>query len=134
MKLNRKVYVLDFEGTEYPDLVVKVRSLPTGEMLALVGLADLAKDVKAGDVGKIAELQTLFEAFANCLVEWNIEYDDSNDFRPTTVDEVLKLDFDLVLKLIDGWMTVVAGVSGPLDASSTSGETSQVAGLQTEPL
>jgi hypothetical protein len=38
-KRKRRVYKLDFEGTEYDGLIVKVRGLTTGEYLDLVSLS-----------------------------------------------------------------------------------------------
>lgn len=119
-KPQRKIHKLVFKDMD--GLVVRARSVPIGTMLRI---ARCLKRIEAEDPEALDEL---FVAFADALVSWNV-VDDDDVPVPATFDGVLTLDSDFVMKVVDGWMTAVAGVAAPLDGNSTPGRPPLEGGL-----
>lgn len=119
---KRKIYNLDFTGTDYEGLEVKLRGMTVGEELELDDLR--GKD----DFGR-----KVFEMTTRLLVEWNVE-DDQGVPVPCTFEGVCTQDAGMVMAILDALQTANSGVSDPLPQSSPSGELSPVASIPTEPL
>jgi hypothetical protein len=116
---KRKIYKLDFSGTDYEGLEASVRGMTVGEELELDG-AEMSSDLL---------VKTLVER----LESWNVE-DDNGAPVPTTFEGVCSQDVSMVLAIISAVRQAVSGVSGPLPQSSPSGEPSPVASIPMEPL
>lgn len=138
-KPEPKLYRLRFD--DHPGLIVRARSTSAG---AFLEIADLSDTARADDSAAIREL---FRKFADVLVSWNLDYsmdgplDDTGELAwlegdpvPPTWAGLMTQDLDMVLTLIEGWMTAVAGVSTPLAQPSSGGSPSLVESLPMEPL
>lgn len=121
---KRKIYDLDFTGTEYDGLKVTVRGVSTGQALDI----DAAR-VDGGDEA----MRGMLELLAEQLVDWNIEDDDGQPV-PANLDGLRAQDIGLNLAIVNAWQTAMAGVPAPLESGSTSGEPSLVASIPTETL
>lgn len=113
---NLKVFEMSFE--EYEDLQVKVRSVPIGQLLDVLKLADA---VKGGDLQQEA-VNELFGWFAARIVSWTYQ-DEEGEPLPPTQETLLADDFDFVMKLIMAWVSAVTSslvptTPGPGDTSS----------------
>lgn len=121
---KRKIYDLDFTGTEYDGLKVTVRGVSTGQALDI----DAAR-VDGGDEA----MRGMLELLAEQLVDWNIEDDDGQPV-PANLDGLRAQDIGLNLAIVNAWQTAMAGVPAPLESGSTSGEPSLVASIPMETL
>lgn len=127
-KRKRKVYKLDFEGTEYEGLEVKVRGLTTGEYLDIVSLS--APGAEEGD----KETEGMLRMFADHLVFWNLEDEETGEIVPTTYDGVKTNDFVMNMYIINAWTTAIASVPERAEKKSEPGESSLVESIPTETL
>lgn len=107
-----KVYKLRFE--DEPELEVMARSVPVGELLDIMELADQM----TGAPSK-ADIEALFTMFAERLISWNLEDEDTGEPVPADAAGVLSQDFDFALKLILAWVQAVSSVAAPLVTTST---------------
>lgn len=119
----RKIYNLDFAGTEYNGAHVRMRGTTLSEQVHI-------EDLRASDDPDSG--RALFEFMAGLLIDWNIE--DDNGPVPATLDGVRAQDFHFVMAIINALQTAAAGVEAPLPASSPSGELSAVASIPMETL
>lgn len=122
---KRKVYRLDFTGTEYEGLEVKVRGLTTGEYFELVSLSG---PTDGGD----KEVDGMVRMFAKHLVSWNLEDDEGS--VPTTYEAVKENDFTMTTTIINAWTDALAGVPRETAKKSLSGDTPLTASIPTEKL
>ncbi|MFZ3473086.1 hypothetical protein ACODT3_10870 [Streptomyces sp. 4.24] len=116
-KPKRKIYHLDFEGTDFEGLQVSIRGLNTGQYLDLF---EAKAEAEAG--GETSRLLTIM---ASRLVAWNVE-DDGDMPVPATLDGIKTQDLDFNLAIVNSWTTAMAGVPAPLAPSSPAGEPSLV--------
>ncbi|CAL9352075.1 hypothetical protein SUDANB1_00480 [Streptomyces sp. enrichment culture] len=116
---KRKIYTLDFTGTDYEGLEVSVRGMTVGEELELDGVE------MDGDL--------LVKTLVKRLVSWNVE-DDAGQPVPATYEGVCTQDVPMVLAILNAVRTASSGVSDPLPQSSPSGEPSEVASIPMAPL
>lgn len=105
-----KVHDLAF-GPEFDGLEVSARGVSVGEFL----------EISAG-----VTLDRAYELFAENLVSWNLEDADDTPI-PAVRDEVLKLDRQLIDRIVDVWIAAIQKVPAPLEPSSPAGEPSLVA-------
>lgn len=125
---GRKVYKLVWDdGHDLAGLVVRARTVSTGVFLELTDMADRAK-------WGTDEAKEMMVRFAEVLVSWNLEDEDTGVPVPASFEGLLSQEFDLVMAVINQWMDAVAGVSGPLDPPASGGPLSPVASLPMEPL
>ncbi|MFD5509105.1 hypothetical protein ACFWIB_15190 [Streptomyces sp. NPDC127051] len=122
---KRKIYNLDFEGTDFEGLTVSVRGLNTGQYLDLWEAK--AEAEAGGETGRVLYL------LAGQLIGWNVE-DDQGQPVPPTFDGIKSQDLDLNLAIVNAWTTAMAGVPAPLEPSSSGGGPSLEASLPMEPL
>ena len=116
---KRRVYALDFTGTEYEGLQASVRGMTVAEELELDGV-DMDADL-------------IVKTLVKRLVSWNVE-DDQGQPVPTTYEGVCTQDVAMILAMLDAVRKANSGVSDPLPQSSPSGEPSPVASIPMEPL
>lgn len=114
---KRKLYVLDFTGTEHEGLEVSMRSLTVGEELQL-------EDLRGRQV---------FEMMTGLLKTWNVEDDEGNPV-PATFEGVCTQDSTFIMAILNALQTAASGVPDPLPQSSPNGEPSLVASIPTETL
>jgi hypothetical protein len=120
----RKIYTLDFTGTDYDGAHVRMRGTTLAEQIHV-------EDLRASDAPDSG--LELFEFLASLLVDWNIE-DDNEQPVPATLDGVRAQDFGFTVAIMNALQTAVTGVSAPLEPSSADGEPSAVASIPMEPL
>lgn len=146
-KPQRKVYKLKFADDEYEGLEVLAKSVSLGVLLEFRDLANNAQKksftipegatpeeivaaAEAAGVDGSAAMSSfllLVEKFAEVLVSWNVEEEgpDGEDIpTPPTLEGLLAQEPIFVMKIVETWVEVVAGVDNPLPQSSSSGETS----------
>jgi hypothetical protein len=126
-KRQRKVYHLDFAGTEYDGLVVKVRGLTTGEYLDLVSLS------APGDEGN-KETEGMLRLFASHLVDWNLEDEDSGEIVPKTYEGIKGNDFTMNMAIINAWTDALVSVPEDTEKKSGSGDSVLVESIPTTAL
>jgi hypothetical protein len=124
---KRKVYNLDFEGTEYEGLQVKVRGLTTGEYLEIVSLS-------APGTEDSQETEGMLRMFANHLVSWNLIDDDTDAPVPTTYEGVTSNDFVMNMFIVNAWTEAIASLPEKTEKKLTSGDDSLVESIPTETL
>ena len=124
-KPKQKIYKLDFTGTDHEGLQVSIRGLNTGQYMDLF----VAKsEAEAG-----GETTRLLQIMASRLVGWNVE-DEADLPVPATLDGIKAMDLDFNLAIVNAWTTAMAGVSAPLEPSSSGGEPSLEASIPMEVL
>lgn len=109
---------------EYQGFEATLRGKSLGEYLALQGIGDEDR----------SDLGSQIQEMAHALISWNLEDEDTGLPVPATPEAVFGQDQDLMLRLATGWMEGLAGVSAPLESSSTDGETSLEESLPMAPL
>ncbi len=114
-KRKRKVYKLDFSGTEYDGLEVRVRGLTTGEYLEIVSLS-----APSGEGDK--ETEGMLRMFANHLISWNLEDEESGELVPTTYEGVKSNDFVMNMYIINAWTDAIASIPEKTEKKSNSGQ------------
>jgi hypothetical protein len=136
----RKGLKLVFADEEFEGLVVYARRLTIGQLLdltALQGLKNLADD--SPEVRE--KLQEVFNLLASLIKSWNLEEladeDDEDGPRvpvPVTGEALAQQDLGLVMAMINAIQDASAGVSAPLDRSSSAGQPSLELSLPMETL
>lgn len=120
---KRKIFNLDFAGTEYEGLEVSMRGPTVGEELELEALRS-----QPGNGQKIFKLMT------GLLHSWNVE-DDTGAPVPTTFDGICTQDSGFIMMVLNATQEAASGVPDPLPQSSPSGEPSPAElALPMEPL
>lgn len=114
-KRKRKVYKLDFEGTEHDGLVVTVRGLTTGEYLDLVSLSAPGSE---GD----RETESMLKLLASHLVSWNLVDDESDEPVPTTYEGIRSNDFGMNMAIVNAWTLALTALPEKSEKKSSSGE------------
>lgn len=122
---KRKVYKLDFEGTEYDGLEVRIRGLTTGEFLELVTLSGATTET-GGETEKLLKLMSTH------LVSWNLQ--DGDEPVPTTLEGISANDLSMNMRIIDAWTDSMSSVPASVEKKSPSGDLALVASIPTETL
>lgn len=125
---KRKIYTLDFAGTDFDGLEVRVRGLTTGELLDAME--------KQGEAAADADSQAfreLLDLMADRIVSWNVETEDGQPV-PASLDALKAQDPDFNLAIVNAWTTAISGVPAPLDGDSPSGDPSLEASIPMETL
>lgn len=122
---KRKVYRLDFEGTEYDGLVVNVRGLTTGEYLELVTLTGATTDNNN-------ETEKLLKLLATHLVSWNLQ--DGDTPVPATFEGLSANDLAMNMSIINAWTDAMVNVPADTEKKSLPGEPSLVGSIPMETL
>lgn len=111
------------DGHEYHGCEVILRKLQLGEFLDLMQISPDSAVQNVGD-----QLATM----ADKIVSWNLE-DETGAPVPVTRETVLQQDKDLMMAVLNGWVTALQGVPAPLESSSPDGEPSLEASLPMAP-
>jgi hypothetical protein len=121
---KRKVYKLDFTGTEYEGLEVRVSGLTTGEYLDFLG----------GNVDEEdgASTDAMLQMFARHLVSWNLE--DEGVPVPATFEGLKTNDMPMNMLMIDAWTSALANVPESTAKKLNTGSDPLVASIPTEML
>jgi hypothetical protein len=127
-KRKRKVYKLDFEGTEYDGLEVKVRGLTTGEYLELVSLS------APGTEGDAKETDGMLQLFASHLISWNLVDEDNNEPIPSTFEGIKTNDLTMNMFIVNAWTSAMVEVPTETEKKSLTGDVSLVESIPTETL
>lgn len=113
---KRKIYKLDFTGTDYEGLEVRVGGLTTGEFLELIQVSAPSQSSTDNN-----ETERMLKFLAQHIISWNLLDEEGQDV-PTTFEGLLTSDLDLNQVIIGAWVEAISGASGPLEKPSTSGE------------
>ena len=133
MGYRKKVTVLKLVFEDHEGLEVRMRSVPLGPFLDISKLAEMAGDSYVPAPQDVEKIDQLFTAFAEYLIDWNLEDEDGTPV-PATLEGVRKQDFDFALLMVMEWIQAAAGVPSPLERPSNSAGTSQEVSLPMEPL
>lgn len=114
--------VLDFAGTKYEGLEVRLDEAPMGLLLKI--MEDYSRlsggDLDTATAAKV--FRSMCENFAGVLEEWNAER--KGVPVPPTLDGLMSLGSTFVLDIVKAWMTGTAAPDEDLGKDSGSGETS----------
>lgn len=122
------VYTLDFEGTEYDGLQVRMRASTLGALFDAPELLGIKERVDAAAGGGLSlpaadDLNRFVDQYrdlAEHLVSWNIDAPDGTPL-PATLDGLKTLELPLVGQIVQTWQSAMAGVVPPLPGGSSSG-------------
>lgn len=116
------------EDHEYHGCEATLRRLKLGEWLDITGLGD-----GDGDKPVVRHVGDQLRTMADKLIDWNLE-DEDGTAVPTTVEAVLEQDQGLMMAILGRWLDGLAGVSAPLEPSSTGGAPSPVESIPMDTL
>ena len=117
---KRRNYRLLFEDPEFEGLEVVAKSASVADYRRIAELAtrEFGNTPSAED---LVEMDNLYRAFAEVLVEWNLEEEDGTPV-PATLEAVLQQDLPFVQRIVLAWMEAVAGIAAPLPTPSADSE------------
>lgn len=142
-KREKKIFKLVWpEGDENHGLEVRATSCSTGDLIHIMGLVKAVKAAEKDDQSdaSLDMIDTLFGAFAKCLVGWNLEDDALTEDGPVTQpvpatkSGLESQDLDFVMSIISAWMGAVSAVGEEEGKGSASGEQFPEASLPMEAL
>lgn len=122
---KRKVYKLDFEGTEYDGLVVKVGGLTTGEYLDFV-------TVTASSDEDENQTAAMIQMLADHLKSWNLEEDGQP--VPATLEGLKSNDLQMNMAVVRAWTASMGEVPEETEKKSVPGENLPLESIPTESL
>lgn len=129
--VRNKPRQLEFDDPEMAaNLEVIARPMPIGLLVDITSLMDGTGKITGKEL--IGKLDPLLREFSSRLVSWTLEDEDAEGVRrpvPATYDGLKSQDMDFGMELLMAWMNTVAGVSAPLDRSSSAGPPSLEASL-----
>ncbi|SCK20062.1 hypothetical protein YUYDRAFT_02077 [Streptomyces sp. ScaeMP-e48] len=120
---QKRIEIRFEEPSPFAGFEATLRGKTLGEFLNLQGI---------GEVDKSSLFEQLRE-MSQSLLTWNLE-DENGDPVPVSPEAVFEQDQDLMIALATAWMQGLAGVSAPLEPSSTDGQPSLEANIPMEPL
>lgn len=121
---RRKITVRFEEPNEFAGFEAVLRGKSLAGFLALTGIGEVDQ----------SSISDQLQDMAHSLISWNLEDEDGNPV-PVTPEAVFEQDQELMLALGKGWIDGLgAGVSVPLEQSSTDGPPSLEASLPMAPL
>lgn len=123
---KRKVYKLDFSGTEYDGLEVKVGGLTTGEYLELIALS------APGVVDEGDETSGMLKLLARHIKSWNLEEDDEP--IPCTFDGIKSNDLAMNMAIIQAWTSALSSVPESMEKKSVTGDSPLLESIPSETL
>ncbi len=132
-----KAYKLKFADDDMAGFEITVRGLSSAGFLRLTRAAAAAQDIDVTNVKDVGAatgpVGDMFVMLAENTIGWNLEDDDGIPV-PVTVDAVLDQDYEFVMRIVDAWMTAIAGVPRPLPGTSNGGGQFPAASIPMEPL
>jgi len=112
--LARRTYRLVFADEVYDGLEVDVTSPSLSEYFQMV---------EARENPDSESFDELLKTLSKNLSRWNL-VDETGAPVPVTVDGLSEIDLDILKSILDAWVEVLTGASGPLGRRSSSGEIS----------
>jgi|SRR5580700_4768453 hypothetical protein len=114
---------LDFEGTEYDGLQVRMRQTSVGGLLDLAAVADHLDGLKGGEspAELSRRLHTVLEPLAALLASWSLTQ--GGQPVPADLDGLLRLPPALLGRIISSYVTAQAQAPPPLPDGSSDGPT-----------
>lgn len=107
------IYTLDkIDGED--GLVVRLKGISFGKVRRLLNLMD-------GDTGNDKVMDEISSQLSANLVSWNLEDEHGVPVREDT-EGIDAQDFDLVLKIVEAWLSNITGPDDELGKGSPSGE------------
>lgn len=129
---QRGALLLKFADEQFEGLEIRMRRLPIGDLMAITTLADLGdKITEMAD-----QLAMLMKSIQANMLSWNLLDENKEPVPivlgvPAHVDEETKewipstgmyaQDMELILSLVDTWVTQAAGISQSLGKASKNG-------------
>lgn len=123
-RVERKVYVLEFDDEKYAGMIIKVHGFTVREGIDIEAMLGADKEGKE-------RLEQWLRTFAERIVDWNLE-DENGEKLPISYDTLQDMDFDFVLPMFHGWRRAVMDVSVPLEQESSNGDTSGLGSIPME--
>lgn len=132
------------EGHELEDLEVLARRMSVGDLLDLMQVADLARDVADGSAAEVTEahrqaVEQMITRLADVIIWWNVdeaaEVDGKEVALPVAPDEagVRAQDFVMVMAIFQAYYERVTSVMPPLPVGSSAGPSpAELASIPTE--
>ncbi len=122
-KKQKKLYVLDFKGTNLEGLEIYVRSTSLGKMLDLTGLASLGDNIKNGglDQQDLEAIKEVFRLFIERVDRWNLVDEDDNPI-PVSYEAFMDFDPGDAMQAVTAWQSAILDVPAPLDQKSNDGK------------
>jgi hypothetical protein len=125
-KPRSTVYTLDFAGTEYDGLEVRMRATALGTLFVAPELLGIKERMDAAGVNAMPapdDLDRMMDQYrdlADHLVSWNIDAADGTEL-PADLDGLKTLEVPLVNEIAQAWRMAMAQVAPPLSDGSNSG-------------
>lgn len=136
MGFQRGNLILKFKD-EFEGLEIKMKRLPIGDLMAVSKLADIGKELGTDQFTE--PLDALLGTLASNILWWNMEDDNSN---PIEIEKgsashvemmsgeeiyvpssgMYALDLELIMTIVDVWVTQAAGVTEEMGKASTPGK------------
>lgn len=114
------------EGEKHHGLVVRVRSLPFGELLEIAPVIDAIAQMRPADLaGHAEEVLRPFRVLASHLVSWNLveEVQGVRTPVPATFEGLIRQDPQFLIAVMQAWARASGGVPDPLAQPSSGGVT-----------
>lgn len=132
------VYTLDFEGTEYNGLEVKMRATKLGALFGAPELLGIKERIDAGGstlpaADDLDRIMDQYRELAEHLVSWNLEIPAGTPV-PATLDGLKALEVPLVNVIAQTWRTAMGEVAPPLSGGSSSGPLPDVLSVPMAPI
>lgn len=109
---ERNAYRLVFEDPAMDGLVVRMKSVPVGQLMAIQEAAESlsdADDLTPADLGNVA---SILEIFADALLEWNVE-DEVGAAVPPTLEGVKTQEVMFIAEVMKPWLAGHRQVQAP---------------------
>lgn len=122
-KPKRKIYRLTWtEESDFYGFEVDMRPISVGRLMSLVELADTAFDGKDLTRGN-ETLNELYDFVSSNIESWNLEDEDDRPVEPS-VEALKDQELEMLMAIVQGWVSVMTEVPDPLGGTSTDGKPS----------
>lgn len=122
---KRKIYSLDFTGTELEGFEVKIRAISSDQYYTVA-------DISAAAENNAGFIKALLPEMIAVIKSWNLEDEEGNPVPVSAEGLMHEFELKQVGDIISAWLDVYAGVSAPLDQPSDDGGLSLVESLPME--
>ena len=126
------IYALDFSGTRYAGLQVKIREQSLGDLLSTLDAA-AAADMNSPTAEDAHAVKKVFTDLADNIVSWNVEEDDGTPV-PATLEGLRRYGTSFANAIVQAWRQAMSEVDAPLGSGSSSGGTPDLTLMPMAPL